>query len=134
MTTRLLLIESNLRSLDLVCLIQDLDGQICCERQTWDRLDQDTLLYSDAQLIVFDVAPAVEQSVLFLNNIGRGGFPIPTVAILPETADHELSSMASKAAADFVFQPIHRQEFVLRINRILHPVQFARRSDPEHSF
>ncbi len=126
MTTRLLVIENNLDSLELICLIQDLDDQICCERKTWDNLEPEALLRSHAQLILANVAPKTEKSVSFFHWMRRSPFPIPTVAILPESADRKLLGIVSEVADDFILQPMHAQELALRIARILAPESCVR--------
>src|SRR5258708_4475225 len=93
--------------------------QACCELATWDTFAADTLHRSRAQLIVADASPREDKAVLFFHWLRKNPVGIPIVAILPERAGPELTSLVAEVADDFRLSPVRGNELELRIDRIL---------------
>jgi DNA-binding NtrC family response regulator len=72
-----------------------------------------------ANLILLVVGSAIAEVVRLLHCLGNKPNIAPTFAIIPDTVDHELLELASRAVDDFVIAPIRSHELHYRITRLL---------------
>lgn len=120
MAHRLLVIEdvslAPRESLD--CLLS-LDPDLTCEYIRWESLEVEKLMASDAQLIVTLPAAETGRAISLFNWLSGHALAAPILAVLPRESDEKLLRIASEAAADFLFWPLRKDEFVRRVERIL---------------
>ncbi len=89
------------------------------ERRLWDNFVPETLLQSPAKLILAHASPNTDKVARFFQWLGQNPIHIPTVAILPDSADPALLHAITAVSDDFVFMPLREKELELRIGRII---------------
>jgi two-component system, NtrC family, response regulator GlrR len=118
MPSKLLIIEPTRGSL----VPAEIFAQACCESASWDTFAADNLHRFQAQLILADASSHEDKegkAVLFFHWLRKNPVGIPIVAILPELATPELTSLVAEVADDFLLSPVRGNELALRIDRIL---------------
>ncbi len=90
-----------------------------CESIAWDAAVAQRLRASGAHLVILlaipDRAPAVE----LMSRMRSAPPPAPILAVLPESPDEGLLSIASQTADDFICCPVREGELRHRVDRLL---------------
>jgi DNA-binding NtrC family response regulator len=92
------------------------------ERRTWQEFRSEQLIHSPACVAILNAVPETEQATSFLERLNTHPIPVPTLAVLANTADTQRVKAAADAVDDFVLAPpLPKWEINLRISRLMGP-------------
>lgn len=120
MPPRLLIIEHGPTS-GQTGILSSWNGQIPCERRTWETFSPNELFSTPAHLVIVHASSTATEAIPFFLWLRQNQIRAAIITVLPELPEAGILQTISEVTDDFVVGPVREEELKLRIARILGP-------------